>query len=77
MSGLKNMNCRHRLLVILMFILSPSLQAEPQKEEESPTPALLEFLGEWENSDGQWIDPEEFADEDFANLLKLTNEEDD
>jgi len=26
-----------------------------------PDPALLEFLGTWESSDGQWVDPMTFA----------------
>ena len=76
MSGWKNMNCRLSSLVISMIILSPLLQAENQKEEEVPTIALLEFLGEWEGNDGQWLDPEELEDEDFINLLRLTSEED-
>jgi hypothetical protein len=76
MSGWKNMNCRLSVLVISMIILSPLLQAETQNEEEIPTIELLEFLGEWQENDGEWLDPEELEDEDFANLLRLTSEED-
>ena len=70
------MNYRHSLIVLMMTILSPLLQAETQKDEDAPTPELLEFLGEWETSSGEWIDPEALADEDFAKLLSLTRDED-
>ena len=70
------MNCRHKLLIFMMIMLSPLLQAETEGNEEAPTLELLEFLGEWETSDGQWIDPAVLEDEDFANLLRLTDEED-
>ena len=76
MSGWKNMNCRLSSLVISMIILSPLVQAETQNEEEVPTMAFLEFLGEWEGNNGEWLDPEELEDEDFVNLLRLTSEED-
>ena len=76
MSGWNSMNCRHSLLVLMMIIFSPLLQAETQRDEESPTLELLEFLGEWETSDGEWLDPTELEDDDFAKLMSLTDEED-
>jgi hypothetical protein len=70
------MNYPHKLLMLTMIIFFPLLQAQTQNEEELPTLELLEFLGEWENSEGEWIDPEKMEDEDFVNLLRLTAEED-
>jgi hypothetical protein len=29
----------------------------PVRGEETPSVELLEFLGEWETSQGQWVDP--------------------
>jgi len=34
-------------------------QAMPPEEAERPSLELLEFLGDWETDDGEWIDPEE------------------
>jgi hypothetical protein len=34
-------------------------QALPPEEAERPSLELLEFLGNWETDDGEWIDPEE------------------
>ena len=70
------MNYPHRLLVLMMITLSPILHAETEANEEIPSIEFLEFLGEWEDSDGEWLDPEELEDEDFAKLLRLTDEED-
>ncbi len=70
------MNYRHRLYILIMIISSPLLQAETEGIEEAPTLELLEFLGEWETGDGQWLDPEDLEDEDFVKLLVLTDDED-
>ena len=52
--------------VLLLGLLStPALAQEPgQVREESentemPSLEFLEFLGDWETDDGEWIDPEE------------------
>ena len=34
-------------------------QALPPEEAERPSLEFLEFLGDWETDDGEWIDPEE------------------
>ena len=45
------------------LLSSPTFAQEPEQttSEESETPSLefLEFLGDWETDDGEWIDPEE------------------
>lgn len=50
---------------------TPPAGAEAGVEEnmEFPSLELLEFLGEWETADGEWIDPEELDD------LPLTDQE--
>ena len=54
--------------VLLLGLLSaPALaqepghvrQALPPEEAERPSLELLEFLGDWETDDGEWVDPEE------------------
>lgn len=52
--------------ILLSGLLStPAFAQEPEQtrktSEESETPSLefLEFLGDWETEDGEWIDPEE------------------
>ena len=52
--------------VLLLGLLSaPALAQEPgqvrenTEDTEMPSLELLEFLGDWETDDGEWIDPEE------------------
>lgn len=37
----------------------PGPVALPPEDSEMPSLELLEFLGDWETDDGEWIDPEE------------------
>ncbi len=54
-------------ILLLGLLSSPALaqepgqvrQAIPPEEAEMPSLELLEFLGDWEMEDGEWIDPEE------------------
>jgi hypothetical protein len=54
-------------VLLLGLLNSPALAQEPgknvdlsgQKDTENPSLELLEFLGDWETDDGEWIDPEE------------------
>ena len=52
-------------VLLLGLLNSPALAQEPgqvrESIENSETPSLefLEFLGDWETDDGEWIDPEE------------------
>jgi hypothetical protein len=54
------------ITVLLLGLLNaPALAQEPEQirenneETETPSLELLEFLGDWEMDDGEWIDPEE------------------
>ena len=56
-------------VLLLGLLSSPALAqetaigktADPSAEVDTETPSmeLLEFLGDWETADGEWIDPEE------------------
>ena len=44
------------------ILLGLLLAAPGQAADEVPDLALLEFLGEWEDGEGQWVDPLEFLE---------------
>jgi len=52
-------------ILLLGLLSSPAFAQEPGQSRESseeteiPSLELLEFLGDWETDDGEWIDPEE------------------
>ncbi len=52
-------------VLLLGLLSSPAFAQEPGQAREStedtemPSLELLEFLGDWETDDGEWIDPEE------------------
>jgi hypothetical protein len=52
-------------VLLLALLSSPALAQEPgpadaaQENIETPSIEFLEFLGDWETDDGEWIDPEE------------------
>jgi len=54
-----------------------SAQAQTHSSLEqgaAPSIEFLEFLGQWETDDGEWMAPEELANEEFALLLETTFE---
>ncbi len=46
-----------------------AIHAEEQEIEQAPSAEFLEFLGEWETDEGEWIDPVEMEDEYLAQQL--------
>ena len=51
--------------------------AEPELDEATdPSLQFLEFLGQWETSDGKWLSPTELVDESFGQLLDMLNKQD-
>ncbi len=48
------MRANYLLLVMSMLGAGPALAEESQ----SPPLALLEYLGEWEDQEGRWIEPQ-------------------
>lgn len=76
MNGSISMSCLPRcLLLMLMSLLSLSIPAEPEDDRDAPSIELLEFIAEWETSEGDWAGPEQFEDDAFDQLYD--DEEDD
>jgi len=52
-----------RYLIIVLMILIIGISAVPgfagNTDERYPSLELLEFLGNWETDDGNWVDPTE------------------
>jgi hypothetical protein len=63
------------LLIIVLLVSNPGLAAEQKKpvKPSKPDPALLEFLGSWQGSDGSWVDPMTFARIDPGKLAADKN----
>ena len=54
---------------------APTLESQAASvQEEAPSIEFLEFLGQWETDEGEWIAPEELADDGFAQLLEAAFE---
>jgi hypothetical protein len=49
-------NRQHGWLLVLLLLALPAWA-----ESEAPTLELLEFLAEWQDEEGDWIDPVEFV----------------
>ena len=47
------------LLNAPVFAQEPGQAREKSEDTEMPSLEFLEFLGDWETEDGEWIDPEE------------------
>ena len=61
MSGWINMPVNKALLALTLCVFS--VHAKALDEEPEPDMALLEFLGEWETDDGEWLDPTSLEDQ--------------
>ncbi len=77
MSGLRIMRYPVNPALVLFVILLSPLYADEQKTESGISIELLEFLGEWETEDGEWLDPMELDDEYFAILSPEKDEKQD
>lgn len=60
--------------LVLMLMASSARTADQLgtgAQVEAPPPLeLLEFLGQWETDDGEWIDPQALEDPELVNLLE-------
>lgn len=63
-------------VVILMALYSPTLDADEKTTDELAFVEFIQFLGEWETRDGEWIDPNEFETEGFIKAYTELNTED-
>ena len=62
-------------LFLLLLTYSVTTQAADNVDEnnstsELPDLTLLEFIGRWETDEGEWINPVDFIDGDFAQLIE-------
>ena len=64
------MNYRLSLMLTVMTLFSTALYSEDHESADVPSIDFLEFLGEWETSDGEWVDPNELNDEVYAELAE-------
>lgn len=49
---------------------SPGADLAPDSGTEgTPSIEFLEFLGQWETDEGEWIAPQDLADDEFAQLI--------
>ena len=72
-------------VAIFIILLSIAFDANAANDDESPSMELLEFLGEWQTKDGDWVDPMRFldvSDEDLernsslkVNVKEVTRDE--
>ncbi len=53
--------------IFLILLISSSFAEEQMNTEEIPSIAFLEFLGEWETEQGEWIDYVELENEEPEN----------
>jgi len=51
-------------------------QADARDPPPPPSLQLLEFLGSWDNGHGEWVDPTEFADDSFEQLVSSKDTKD-
>ena len=69
------MACRRKAAwsLVLMLTVSSADAADQHgtdAQAEAPPLALLEFLGQWETDDGEWMDPQALEDPELVNLLE-------
>lgn len=57
---------RYKAPIALLAMLISSDVILAQESGEVPEDDFLEFLGEWESTDGSWVDPLEFAEYEIA-----------
>lgn len=74
------MACSHAavLPLALMLLMVTGARAADQQSGDvqagAPPLELLEFLGQWETDDGEWIDPQELEDPELVKLLDAVME---
>ena len=62
-----------RWLLLLLLQFMPGAAGADQAE--IPSPEFLEFLGEWQTEDGDWIGPDELESSVYAGLSRLAQPE--
>ena len=63
---------RYAPLVLLLILICRGVTAQ---QGEQPSMEFLEFLGEWENEQGEWVDPVNDSDKDESDTPGPLSEE--
>lgn len=58
---MKNNKVKTLVCAVSLGACLPGLSLAEEKAEETPSIEFLEFLGNWQDKDGTWIDPMNFA----------------
>jgi hypothetical protein len=61
------------VLIISLLVLAFDANAD---DHDKPSMELLEFLGEWQTKDGEWVDPMRFLDIDDKDLSRKQRDRD-
>jgi len=56
--------------VVLLNLLFNAAAVADDNSDEAPSMELLEFLGEFQTQDGQWMDPVQFLETDQSETLR-------
>ena len=59
-------------MVLLSMLVCRDVTAQ---QDEQPSMEFLEFLGEWENDRGEWVDPLDDIDEEESSTPGSLSEE--
>jgi hypothetical protein len=57
-------------IAIFIILLGIALDAKAASDDDNPSMELLEFLGEWQTKDGEWVDPMRFLNVSEEDLEK-------
>jgi hypothetical protein len=58
-------------LLPALFVINPAHGDGTEKEPETPSLEMLEYLGEWEQEDKQWIDPLSLYESDMTDPVPV------
>ncbi len=62
------------LFLLLHCSMSSSFAEEQIADEIMPSMAFLEFIGEWETDEGEWVDPLDLEREETGKLIETISE---
>ncbi len=77
MNGSKMMFYRASICLWILIFSTPSSFANEQNNSDSyPSMEFLEYLGEWETDEDDWIDPDDLDNDDIGKLIETIIETD-
>ena len=68
------MQARVTLITLCLLAACAPVYAEQAQETGMPSDELLDFLGQWEQVDGEWIDPTQFQEMSMLELDRIKGE---